>query len=135
MKARRTLDDLNYGGEARAIDILRLALHYIIRGGWRPATPSPAGALVERIGLSDRPTSIEAACGRARRELHAVWMRGIEASEAVRDAIGAGAHDIGAIARWERAEGRCGDDAIGALKRAIVRLAQQHPGSLIDVTV
>lgn len=131
-RSSRTLNDLKRGQQAHAADVLRLALHYLIRGGWAVHPPAP-GRIAERAGFAERPYCIEGAIGRAARELSAPWARALEASYAIRTQIGARAEDARAIPSWEQSPGRTGEDARALVKGAILSLAQQTKGLLLDV--
>lgn len=132
-KAVRTLNDLKSGADATAIDVLRLAFHYIIRGGWAPHQPASAGATLRVIGIADRPTSIEGAILRARADLRARWVVGITALEAIRIGIGATPTNIQAIAYYERDAGRSIADVKTVFQTVICDLNARQKGSLVNV--
>ncbi len=134
-RTQRTLNDLKRGRDAHAADVLRLALHYIIRGGWAATFTPRAGAVKPAIGVIDGAYSAVQAIGRARQELCAPWMRGVEASQALREAAGLRAWDVKGFTEWERAAGRTGDDVREAFKRAIGALVEREKGLLLDVAV
>lgn len=131
----RTLNDLARGDNAHAIDVLRLALHYLLRGGWHPYQPDPPGTPAQRIGTASRAMSIEQAISRARNDLSAVWMRGVEATEAIRIGIGATRANVAAISRWERDPARTAEDVKAVFVDVIRAMAAEQKGLILDVAV
>lgn len=135
MSARRTLRDLRRGDEARAVDVLRLAFHYIIRGGWTPNDTNRAGEVAQRVGAADRPHSIERAIGRARADLGAKWMRAVEASECLRGFCPIRQNEPAAFQAWERDPTRTAKDVHSLFTTAINAIRGDTKGMLLDVAI
>lgn len=122
-----TTEHLRRGENARAFDILVLALAMINRRGWRAA--SAPGA---REGKWT-PLSVEEAVRAARQDLQAHFVRGNQATEALRAAAGVSTTFSGALSYWERQKGRKIEHVRDIFRAAIAERAEK--GVLADVTI
>lgn len=136
-KRAKTIDDLNRGEAAQPVDVLRLAMHYLLRGGWTPnPVPSRAGVIHCPVGHVDAPVSINSAIARARVELRASWMVGLEATRELCVAVGLPREQTPALPLWERAPERSETETRDAFRRAILNLTNEpQKGVFVDISV
>lgn len=131
----RTLNDLRRGHNAQPSDVLRLAMHYLIRGGWCAEPRKDQRLRPMPPGLADGPVTISEATQRARMELCAPWMTGLRASHLLYRTAGFETERPEPLRDWELAAGRTADDIKELFKAAIFAAAADQKGTLVDVQI